>query len=323
MRPAFLLLAFALVGWGLCGATIGIGRQIWPLDEALIVHAMAAPVVFGILGYLHARRFAFLRPLPTASICVGVVLVMDAGVVAPFVEHSFSMFRSPLGTWLPFGLIFLAVWGASRWVMGPGPGWLWQATAGESRRPLPGDDRLARTQGQSTHGITIDAPPNAVWPWLVQMGCGRAGWYSHDRLDNGGRPSSERILPEFQSTEVGDVLPSRPGHREGFEVLDLHEPRHLVLGAYFTYPVLAQLRWDAPEPARFTRATWAFALDTVGGGRTRLLVRTRGTGRPAWLNRLMGGLMTVAHAIMQRRQLLGLKARAEAGRGRTPARGGG
>jgi hypothetical protein len=51
--------------------------------------------------------------------------------------------------------------------------------------------------------------PAEIWPWLVQMGCDRSGFYSYDRLDNGGRASAESILPEFQDTKVGDVLPSR------------------------------------------------------------------------------------------------------------------
>lgn len=170
-------------------------------------------------------------------------------------------------------------------------------------------------KGGATHGITIDAPPDAVWPWLVQMGCDRAGWYSHDRLDNGGRPSADRILPEDQGTKIGDVLSSRPGHREGFEVLEMERPRSLVLGAYFEYPGLGGLPWKAPDPPRFTRATWAFALEAPESGRTRLLVRTRGMSRPAWLGALVGTVIVAPHAIMQRRQLLGLKTRGEAATG--------
>jgi len=55
--------------------------------------------------------------------------------------------------------------------------------------------------------VTITARPEAIWPWLIQIGVTRAGWYSYDRLDNLGRPSAERILPEFQYLAVGDVIP--------------------------------------------------------------------------------------------------------------------
>jgi len=311
MRRTLLLLVFALVGWALCGATIGVGRQLLPMEQVLVVHAIAAPLIFGVLAYFHARHFASLRPLPTGVVCLGVVVLMDAGLVAPFLENSFAMFRSPIGTWIPFALIFVSVWASSHWVMGPGPEWLWHATAAERRRPLPGDPLLPQVKGGATHGVTIDAPPDSVWPWLVQMGCDRAGWYSHDRLDNGGRPSADRIVPELQNTKLGDVLPSRPGHRGGFEVLHLEASKTLVLGAYFQFPGLAQLPWDAPRPLRFMRATWAFALEASEKARTRLLVRTRGLYRPAWLGVLAELVMGPAHVIMQRRQLLGLKARAE------------
>lgn len=104
-----------------------------------------------------------------------------------------------------------------------------------------------------------------------------------------------------------------PGHRDGFEVLELEAPKSLVLGAHFGYPAVSGLPWEAPAPPRFTRATWTFVLEAVEGGRTRLLVRTRGMSRPCWLGALMGLIIGPAHAIMQRRQLLNLKARAEAG----------
>lgn len=66
MRRILLLLAFALVGWALCGATIEVGRQFLPMEQVLVAHAVAAPLIFGVLAYVHTRRFAFLRPLPVA-----------------------------------------------------------------------------------------------------------------------------------------------------------------------------------------------------------------------------------------------------------------
>lgn len=73
----------------------------------------------------------------------------------------------------------------------------------EARRPLPGDELVPSAKIRWTHGITIRARPTEIWPWLVQMGCRRAGWYSYDGLDNGGVPSAERIVPELQLTGVG------------------------------------------------------------------------------------------------------------------------
>ena len=86
----------------------------------------------------------------------------------------------------------------------------WGIERDEAERPLPGDDVVDEGETLLTRGITIDAPPDAVWPWLVQMGYGRGGWYSYDQLDMKGR-SAETPLPEFQSLEVGDVVPTHPG----------------------------------------------------------------------------------------------------------------
>ena len=76
----------------------------------------------------------------------------------------------------------------------------------EVRRPFPGADVIPGGRRSATMAVTIDAPPARVWPWLVQMGCDRAGWYAWDRLDNGGVPSAERIHPEWQDLSLGDRL---------------------------------------------------------------------------------------------------------------------
>ena len=123
MARTLVLVAFALVAWGLCGATIGVARGLMPMGSALIVHAVAAPVIAGSLAYVYARWLAGPRPRVIGAVFLGVVVVMDAGLVAPFVEQSWDMFRSPMGTWIPFALIFLASWGAALWVLGPGPEW--------------------------------------------------------------------------------------------------------------------------------------------------------------------------------------------------------
>ena len=94
----------------------------------------------------------------------------------------------------------------------------------------PGDGFLAQPLSSRTHGITIERPRQAVWPWLVQMGAGRAGWYGFDFIDNGGQPSAKHILPELQHVKVGDLFPALPGVKEGFTVLSVHPERRLVLG---------------------------------------------------------------------------------------------
>jgi hypothetical protein len=105
------------------------------------------------------------------------------------------------------------------------------ATPLEANRPLPGDDLIREPIASLTHAITIRCSPDQVWPWLAQMGAGRAGWYSYDFIDNGGKPSAERIIPELQHVEVGFILPWLPGATDGFNILACDPGRSLVLGA--------------------------------------------------------------------------------------------
>jgi len=129
---------------------------------------------------------------------------------------------------------------------------------GERWRVLPGDRFIDRPSGLLTHAVTIWRPRSEDWPWLVQMGAGRAGWYSYDRIDNGGHPSAERVVPELQWIEVGTVFPAKPGVTEGFVVLAFEPERYLILG------------W--PSPAGPPVVTWAFILEEpkhrpgAGGG---------------------------------------------------------
>jgi len=105
-----ILLAHALVGWALCGAIMGVAMKRTTMPRALLIHAIGAPIVFAALSAVYFSAFNYTQPLPTAGVFVGVVVLMDAGVVAPFIEKSFDMFKSVPGTWLPFGLIFGATY---------------------------------------------------------------------------------------------------------------------------------------------------------------------------------------------------------------------
>src|SRR6266511_3875457 len=86
-------------------------------------------------------------------------------------------------------------------------GW---ATAEEVGRPYPGADLIPGGEHSATMAVTIEAPPASAWPWLVQIGADRAGWYSWDRLDNWGLPSAERVHPEWQEIAVGEHLAAKP-----------------------------------------------------------------------------------------------------------------
>lgn len=181
--------------------------------------------------------------------------------------------------------------------------------AAERERAMPGDALLPDAAGQVTHGITIEAPPERIWPWLAQMGCRKAGFYSIDLLDNGGVPSARELHPEWAMLAVGDVIPATPKGDDGFEVLVLEPPRTLVLGGLFDRKTNAQLPFGAARPKRFQQVTWAFDLERLDAERTRLRVRvraafSRGEGLYiAWIR--------LAHHVMQTVQLRNLAARAE------------
>jgi len=100
----------ALIGWALCGATIAIGRRVTSLQKALIVHAIAAPIIFAAASFVYFRGLHFTTPFETAIIYVALVIVLDFVVVATFAEKSYAMFASILGTWIPFLLIFSATY---------------------------------------------------------------------------------------------------------------------------------------------------------------------------------------------------------------------
>jgi hypothetical protein len=172
----------------------------------------------------------------------------------------------------------------------------WGATDAEVAAAMPGDELVPGCQYRCTRAITIDAPAQAVWPWLVQVGFGKAGFYSDDLLDNVAHPSSDRILHEFQTPMVGDWVPmfSKVNDTTAFRIAEINPPGELV--------------WAKPD------STWVWALRDIGG-RTRLVTRLRILYR--W-HRPAGALMSLVlnefgDFPMMRKMLRTLKQRAEAG----------
>ena len=103
----------------------------------------------------------------------------------------------------------------------------WGATDDEAHRRMPGDDIIPKA-AMTTRAISIACRPEQLWPWLVQIGYGRAGWYSYDWIDNDGKASANRVLPEFQVLRAGDRIEMLPGY--GPEVVDLEVNRYFVAG---------------------------------------------------------------------------------------------
>jgi hypothetical protein len=159
--------------------------------------------------------------------------------------------------------------------------------------------------------VTIDAPPANVWPWLVQMGCDRAGWYSWDRLDNAGVPSTDRIHPEWQTIRVGDRLAATPDATHWFEVAALEPERFLALRASYDF----RGRPFAPaglRPRAYTDTVWCFLLTRLPGDQTRLVVSGYTSARPRLAQSVTDFLLwEPGHWIMQSRQFTNLKRRVE------------
>ena len=173
----------------------------------------------------------------------------------------------------------------------------WGATDEEVARPMPGDERVLHPHYATTRAVTVQAPPEAIWPWLVQIGYRRGGLYSYDWLDRLfgflDRPSADRILPEFQDLAVGDVIPL--GNGPSWPVQALERPRFLQIG---------QQEGDVSF-------TWAFALHPIDERSTRLVSRVRAQMPPSPASVPILIALDPAAFIMERKMLLGIKERAE------------
>lgn len=164
----------------------------------------------------------------------------------------------------------------------------WGATDDEVAGPYPGAEIVPGSTRSSTMAVTIDARPEEVWPWLVQLGWDRAGWYSWDLLDNSGRPSAREVHPEWQDLAVGDQLRFSAMGRVGdaFRVRVLEPNRFLGLYGYADL----QGRWldpGEPRPSAYMEALWGFQLKALPHGRTRLVIGGYQTFRPRWIERFV------------------------------------
>jgi hypothetical protein len=109
-KKIITVLVHAFVGWALCAATMGIGMATMPLQNALIIHAVGAPIFFFVVSLIYFKKFNYTPPLQTAIIFVAFVIVVDFFVVALLINKSLDMFASLLGTWIPFALIFISTY---------------------------------------------------------------------------------------------------------------------------------------------------------------------------------------------------------------------
>jgi len=175
---------------------------------------------------------------------------------------------------------------------------------------MPGDDLVSRAQLQVTRATTLPAPPAEVWPWLVQMGWGRAGWYTQHWVDRllfpANRPSAVFLLSDLEAPAVGDFIPDGPPETQcGFVVEDLEPGRLMVLHSRSHLPLAWRQRGIASVDW-----TWVFSLRAVDGDRaTRLVFRWRSRTSPLWLTAGVQAFVVPADWVMSRGMLRGLTRR--------------
>jgi hypothetical protein len=179
----------------------------------------------------------------------------------------------------------------------------WGLTDDEVSRSLPGDELVPQPKQAATRAITIQSPASEVWPWLVQLGQGRGGWYSYDWLENligCDIHNANRIIPEFQHFRVGDPVRLGPEGYPFYTVAAIEPERALILHA-------------ADPQIGGHNETWVFYLEPINENATRLIVRNRRDYEPSLANFVMWQVITEpAHFIMERKMLLGIKQRVEA-----------
>lgn len=165
----------------------------------------------------------------------------------------------------------------------------WGATPDEVARPMVGDGLVKNPTFNATRAVTINAPAERIWPWIVQIGYKKAGFYSWDILDNDGIPSAGRIIPEFQNLKIGDSIPLSEHMDATVVSMELNEHLLLVFES---------------EGA----VTWAWALYKIDANRTRLINRLRWHASSA----ISQFVLDAFEIVMMRKHLLGIKHRAEA-----------
>src|SRR5581483_487395 len=184
------------------------------------------------------------------------------------------------------------------------------STRAERDRSLPGDEVVRGPLTlRTTHATTIAASPECLWPWLVQMGWGRGGWYTARWVDRllfpANGPSADHIHAELQALAVGDFVPDGPPETgTGFVVAAMEPDRHLVLHSTTHVPPGWPERYGATIDW-----TWAFVLEPIDDAHTRLLFRSRGRVAPRWLALAYWLVIVPADFVMSRQMMRGLKER--------------
>jgi len=169
----------------------------------------------------------------------------------------------------------------------------WGATAIEIKWPMPGDEIVAKPTFNATRAVSINAIAENIYPWIIQMGVTRAGWYSYDLLDNLAKRSAVVILPEYQNIKIGDIVPLSPDGKQGMLVKDFKKNEWM-------------LWWDNKGDS-----TWVWGIYPEGESRFRLITRVRVKYRIFSAAILFNLLIEFFDIWMMRKCMLGIKKRAE------------
>ena len=190
----------------------------------------------------------------------------------------------------------------------------WGASDAELARPLPGDELVKEPKLGYTRAITINAPPEDVWPWLAQFGQGRGGFYSYDGLENligCDIHSTADILVDHQQLGTGDIIRSGPDTYPCWVVMDIEAPHRLILqGAGTPAEVeIPDIVDDIPDRG-YAASTWQWVLEPIDNdARARLIVRQRCTYSPR--QTVLWHIIEPLNFVMERQMLHGIKTRAE------------
>ena len=194
-----------------------------------------------------------------------------------------------------------------------------RATDADVRRSLPADDLVPDPKCGYTQAVTIKTSASEVWPWLVQIGYKRAGWYSHDFLHrlmgiagsvDDKRGSAKRIIPELQDLRVGDVVEIAPGM--GYVIAGLEPEQALILHMRLDSGKWQSVASSDPLPEKYLSSSWVWFLEETDERTTRLIVRVRSDCSPGMLSTLSTRISNeLGRLVMQPKTLRVLKQRAE------------
>ncbi|MFC2036029.1 hypothetical protein ACFLUJ_07935 [Chloroflexota bacterium] len=189
----------------------------------------------------------------------------------------------------------------------------WGSNEEELQEELPGDELVNNVKGWYNHAITINATPADVWPWIVQLGQNKGGFYSYELLENivGSKiHNADNIVPEFQNTVIGDKVAMTP-KAAPYIVATIESGQAFVLQLRVNLQTQESVDNTQPLPNKYQDSSWVFFLGETSEGTTRLISRSRNDWNQSKTNTFIYSMFGVISQAMDRKMLKGIKKRAE------------